>query len=92
MDTKLYVGNLSKQVTEEDLRTLFAPAGTIQSVAIPTDRATNAPRGFALVDMSTAEEANAAVTLGHGQMLREQEIRVQISKPKSEQVPAKPAL
>jgi RNA recognition motif-containing protein len=82
-NSKLYVGNLSYQVTEGELRELFGPAGTIQSVAIPTDRATNQPRGFAFVEMATAEEAQKAISMCDGKTLGERQIRVNISQPRN---------
>ena len=83
MDSKLYVGNLTDQVTEEDLRTAFGPAGTIESVAIPTDRKTDRPRGFALIQMASADDAQKAISMCNGQSLHNQEMLVQISKPKT---------
>jgi RNA recognition motif-containing protein len=85
MDSKLYVGNVAHATTEDELRTLFAQAGTIERLAIPTDRDTNQPRGFALVQMATAEEAQKAITMLDGQSVREQAIRVKISQPKNGQ-------
>jgi RNA recognition motif-containing protein len=82
MSSKLYVGNLSYQVTESELRTMFAPAGTVQSVAIPTDRDTNQPRGFAFVEMSSADEAQKAISMYDGTTMGDRQIRVNISQPK----------
>jgi RNA recognition motif-containing protein len=88
MDTKLYVGNLSHSATEDDLRTLFEKAGTIERLAIPTDRRTSEPRGFALVEMASADEAQKAITMLDGHSLREQVIQVKISQPKGSPAPA----
>ena len=82
MTSKLYVGNLPFQVTEDELRTLFASAGTVQSVAIPMDRATNQPRGFAFVEMSSSAEAQKAISLCDGKTLDNRQIRVNISQPR----------
>ena len=57
MPAKLFVGNLSFQATEEDLRELFQQAGTVESVRIVTDQFTGRPRGFGFVEMATKEEA-----------------------------------
>ena len=58
---KLYVGNLSFDTTENDLKTLFADFGTVTDTYLVTDRATGDSRGFAFVTMSNANEGNAAI-------------------------------
>src|SRR2546427_5486941 len=63
MAAKLFVGNLSFQATEEDLRELFAQAGTVETVRIITDQFTGRPRGFGFVEMATKEEATKAVEM-----------------------------
>jgi cold-inducible RNA-binding protein len=84
MTTKLYVGNLSYQTTEEELQELFAQAGSVTSVALPTDRETGRPRGFGFVEMATEEEARKAITMFNGQTLRERQIKVNESRPREE--------
>ncbi|HAC64359.1 MAG TPA: RNA-binding protein [Cyanothece sp. UBA12306] len=60
----IYVGNLSYEVTEADLNSVFAEYGSVKRVHVPTDRDTGRPRGFAFVEMNTeAEEATAITTL-----------------------------
>lgn len=60
----IYIGNLSYEVTETDLNTVFADYGSVKRVHIPTDRDTGRPRGFAFVEMANqTEEANAIDTL-----------------------------
>ncbi|MBA3334190.1 MAG: RNA-binding protein, partial [Acidobacteria bacterium] len=61
MSTKLYVGNLSFGVTSEDLQEHFAQAGTVESAKVVEDRDTGRSRGFGFVEMSTAEEGQAAI-------------------------------
>jgi cold-inducible RNA-binding protein len=61
MANKLYVGNLPYETTEQDLETLFAAAGTVQSVNVIRDTATGRARGFAFVEMATDEEAQTAI-------------------------------
>jgi hypothetical protein len=61
MSTKLYVGNLSFGVTSEDLQEHFAQAGTVESANVVEDRETGRSRGFGFVEMSSAEEAQAAI-------------------------------
>lgn len=76
MGRKLFVGGLAFSVTETKLRDFFAPAGTIESVAIITDRFTGEPRGFGFVEMSSEEEAKAAITQLNGQSLDGQAVVV----------------
>ena len=61
MSSKLYVGNLSFDSTEADLKELFGRHGTVESVAVITDRETGRPRGFAFVEMSEASAAQDAI-------------------------------
>ncbi len=76
MPSKLYVGNLSFQSTEEDLRELFEEHGTVESVALINDRDTGRPRGFGFVEMSTAEEAQAAIRALDGKSFDGRQIKV----------------
>lgn len=66
MGKRLFVGNLPYRVTADQLRELFSQNGTVVDVFIPLDRETRRPRGFALVEMSTDEEAAAAITAHNG--------------------------
>ncbi|MFN8659636.1 MAG: RNA-binding protein [Candidatus Obscuribacterales bacterium] len=86
MNTKLYIGNLPTQATEEELKQLFGPSGKIVSVEIATDRDTKEQRGFAFIEMSTEAEATAAVAAVHGKKLRGNEIKVNVSTPKAARV------
>jgi hypothetical protein len=72
MAAKLFVGNLSYQATEEDIRELFQQAGTVESVRIVTDQFTGRPKGFGFVEMSTPEEASRAVEQLNGRVFRDQ--------------------
>ena len=60
---KIYVGNLPFSTTDEELRNLFSQHGTVESVALPTDRETGRPRGFGFVEMSQADAARAIQSL-----------------------------
>jgi len=84
MTTKLYVGNLSYETTEEELQELFAQAGGVASVALPTDRDTGRPRGFGFVEMSSEDEARKAITMFDGQTLRDRQLKVNESRPREE--------
>ncbi len=84
METKVYVGNLSYDTTEDDLRTLFAQAGTVNAVDLIKDRDTGSSKGFAFVTMNSQEEANQAIQQFNGQSLGNRELRVSIARPREE--------
>ena len=87
MPAKLFVGNLSFQATEEDLRELFAQAGTVESVRIVTDQFTGRPRGFGFVEMSTKEEAAKAVEMLNGRLFRDRNLVVDEARPQPQRGP-----
>lgn len=72
---KIYVGNLPFTATEDQVRTLFAAHGTVESVALPMDRETNRPRGFGFVEMSQADSVKAIQAI-NGQDLGGRALRV----------------
>jgi cold-inducible RNA-binding protein len=84
METKLYVGNLSYQTTEDDLRTLFAQAGTVTSVALIKDRATGRSKGFAFVEMSSQSEVENAIRMFNSYDLDDRQLTVNIARPREE--------
>jgi len=81
MNLKLYVGNLPFGASEEDLRKLFAEAGTIQSVKIVTDSYSGRSRGFGFVEMTSQEEAQKAISLVNGKTLMDRALIVSEAKP-----------
>jgi cold-inducible RNA-binding protein len=76
MGEKLFVGNLSFDTTDADLREFFSTAGTCQSATVLMDRATGKSRGFGFVEMSTAEEAQRAIGLLNDRELHGRRINV----------------
>ncbi len=84
MEVKLYVGNLSYNTTEEDLRTLFSGSGTVTSVTLIKDRASGHSKGFAFVEMSSQSEAEEAIKLLNGTSLDNREIKVNKARPREE--------
>ena len=81
---KIYVGNLSFDVTEEELRGEFTPFGKVESISIPTDRSTGQPRGFAFVEMPSIPEGQAAITALNGKTLKDRTLTVNGAKPRSD--------
>ena len=84
MSSKLYVGNLSYQTTEDDLRQLFMGAGEVTNVAIITERDTGRSKGFGFVEMSTEEEANKAQQMFNGHSLLNRALKVDIARPRED--------
>ncbi len=84
MATKLYVGKLPYATTEDELRALFAPHGTVVSVAIIMDRDTNQSKGFGFVEMEKDEEAQAAIKALDGSEVGGRNILVNVARPKEE--------
>ena len=76
MGNRLYVGNLSYNTTQASLENAFAAAGQVREVAMPTDRETGQPRGFAFVTMANAHEATNAISQLNGLMLDGRSIKV----------------
>ena len=84
MDSKLFVGNLSFDTTENDLQDTFAAHGSVVQVDIPQDRMTNKPRGFGFVTMSSKQEADAAVNALNGSDLNGRALTVNEARPREE--------
>lgn len=82
MSTKLFVGNLSFDTTENDLQDAFAAHGTVTEANLMLDRATGRPRGFAFVTMGSPEEAQAAITSLHGSQLGGRTLTVNEARPR----------
>jgi RNA recognition motif-containing protein len=82
MSTKLYVGNLAFETTSQDLQELFSQAGTVESASIVEDRDTGRSRGFAFVEMSTKEEAAAAIDQFNGKEVAGRALKVNEAKPR----------
>ena len=87
MGRKLFVGNLSFQTDESEIRDLFASAGTVDSVKVMRDGATGRARGFAFVEMSTDEEAQHAISSFNGSQLGGRTLTVNEARPREERPP-----
>src|SRR5262245_55239871 len=84
MNTKLFVGNLSFNATENDLQDAFAAHGTVIEANLMTDRTTGRPRGFGFVTMGSPEEAQKAIDALNGTRLGDRNITVNEARPKEE--------
>ena len=81
---KIYVGNLSFEVSEEDLRAEFTPFGKVASLSIPTDKYSGQPRGFAFVEMPSVSEGQAAIAALNGKMLKDRTLTVNAARPRAD--------
>lgn len=84
MEVKLYVGNLSYETSEDDLRALFSQVGTVASVALIKDRDTGRSKGFAFVEMTTQSEAQTAISTYSGYKLKDRDLTVNMARPREE--------
>lgn len=84
METKLYVGNLSYDTTETDLRTMFAEAGVVQAVDMIKDRDTGRPKGFAFITMGSQAEAEKAISMFNQKTVNDRPLTVNIARPREE--------
>jgi cold-inducible RNA-binding protein len=84
METKIYVGNLPFNTTDDDLKALFAQAGTVTSATVIMDKFSGRSRGFGFVEMSTPEETQAAVAKFNEYDMGGRALRVNLAKPREE--------
>ena len=83
MSKKLYVGNLSYNVTSSELEALLSPHGTVESAEVIVDRETGRSKGFGFVEMSSEEEAQDAIAALNGQQHEGRALTVNIAKPRA---------
>ena len=84
MEIQVYVGNLSKDTTQEELNSLFAQAGDVMSVDIIMDRKRGESKGFGFVTMSAQSEADKAVSMFNSYSLDNHQLRVDLAKPREQ--------
>ena len=87
MSTKLFVGNLSFKITENDLQDAFAAYGSVVETNLMMDRMSGRPRGFAFVTMSSEEEAQKAIEALNGKELDGRALTVNVARPREERPP-----
>ena len=83
MATKLYVGGLSYSTTSESLRTYFTQCGAVESATVITDKFSGQSRGFGFVEMSTSEEAQAAISKLNDQPFEGRPLKVNVANPRA---------
>ncbi len=81
---KIYVGNLSYDVTEEELRQEFLAFGEVESVNIIMDKYSGRPKGFGFIEMPSVSEGQAAITALNGKTLKERTLNVNVARPRTE--------
>ncbi len=81
---KIYIGNMSYDTTEENLRQSFGEFGEVVSVNIITDRDSGRPKGFGFVEMGSKEEATAAIEALNGQDMNGRQVNVNEAKPRTD--------
>ena len=81
MSTKLYVGNLSYKVTEDDLKDLFSEFESVIEIKLITDRGTGRSRGFGFVELSSSEEASKAINTLNKKTIQDRQIIVNEARP-----------
>jgi RNA recognition motif-containing protein len=82
MDTRIYVGNLNKSTTQDEINTLFAQAGTVSSVDLVKDKGTGMSKGFAFVAMPTQADADKAISMFNDYALADNKLKVNVAKPR----------
>ena len=84
MEAKLYVGNLPYSTVDADLQNLFSQAGTVKSAQVIRDRTSGRSKGFGFVEMSSAEEAQSAITMFHAKDYSGRPLTVNLARPREE--------
>ncbi len=82
METRIYVGNLNKSTTQDEIKTLFTQAGTVTSVDIAKDKGTGMSKGFAFVSMPEQADADKAIIMFNDYALAENKLKVNVAKPR----------
>jgi len=84
MEARLYVGNLSKSITQDELNALFMQAGEVTSTEVIKDRKSGESKGFAFVTMSAESGADKAVSMFNSYSLSDQVLKVSLAKPREQ--------
>ena len=82
MDVRIYVGNLAKSTTDEDLKKLFSQAGAVTAAEVVKDRDSGQSKGFGFITMTDQAEADKAISMFNAYKLSDHELKVNVAKPK----------
>ena len=82
MDIRIYVGNLAKTTTQDEINTLFATAGTVTSAELVMDKGTGLSKGFAFVSMASQADADKAISMFNAYSFADSTLKVNIAKPR----------
>jgi cold-inducible RNA-binding protein len=86
-ESRLFVGNLAYQTMDNDLQDYFSQAGVVTSVNVMLDKFTGKSRGFAFIEMGSAEDANKAVEMFHNKEFQGRQLTVNIARPREDRPP-----
>ena len=92
MDARLYVGNLSRSTTQDELNVLFTQAGGVTATEVIKDRKSGESKGFGFVTMSAQEEAEKAISMFNGYELGGKGLKVSMAKAKEQHIATRPTL
>ncbi|RJP50817.1 MAG: RNA-binding protein [Anaerolineaceae bacterium] len=84
MDIRIYVGNLNKSTTQDEINTLFATAGAVSSVELVMDKGSGLSKGFAFVSMPEQADADKAISMFNAYSLADNTLKVNVAKPRVE--------
>jgi nucleolin len=92
MDARLYVGNLSKATTQDELKVLFSQAGDVTATEVIKDRRTGESKGFGFVTMSAQSEADQAISMFNAYSFADHDLKVSMAKAKEQHIPSTPMI
>jgi RNA recognition motif-containing protein len=84
MDVRIYVGNLNKSTTQDEIKTLFTQAGAVTSVEVAKDKSTGMSKGFAFVSMPAQADADKAISMFNDYAMADNKLKVNVAKPRVE--------
>ena len=92
MDARLYVGNLSKTTTQDELNALFTQAGVVTATEVIKDRKSGESKGFAFVTMNAQNEADKAISMFNAYSFGDHELKVSMAKPREHTIATRPMM